>query len=213
MATPLAHVVFLLDCSGSMSSMRAETQEAFNTFVRTLQKTKGAEIRLTLIEYRDRPKMIYKAVPIQDVPELEGYRPNASEDILYDAVHYGVEVAEKVKDTTKTVIVILCDGGDTSSRRSQDEARCLVEKKRAEGWEFCFMAAGNTGGFYGPADIARRIGIPPEAIISYAATYGQGNDSKAVEAFSASAWNVGAFSSGRAESVKYTEAQKKAVGG
>lgn len=218
MAVPTAHVIFCLDCSSSMSWARKATQDAFNMFVQTLQKTKGAEVKLTLIEYRDKAKTIYKAKPIQDVAVMDDYRPDSGEDTLYDVVHYAVDIAERHKGSVKTVICILCDGGDTSSRRTADDAKALIEKKRAAGIEFCFLAANaydiasNPGlaahyAMHGPAAIAARIGIPPESILNY----GQKDQKKSLEAFGASAWNVGAFSSGRAAHVAYSDEQKKAA--
>ena len=209
MAVPLAHVIFVLDDSGSMSFYTEETKRAFDAFVSTLQKVKGSQIVLTLIKYGDSCEVVYKAKPIQDVGKLE-YNPKSSYDIPYDAVHFAAEIAEAEKRSNKVVICLLCDGGDNASKHTRGEARKLIERKLKEGWEFCFLAAGDRGYIYCPAEVAKRIGIPENCIIKYA----QGHDGgKAIEAFGASAWNIGSYAAGRAEHVSYTADQKKKVGG
>lgn len=162
---PLAHVIFVLDNSGSMGRYRGITQAAFNVFLQTIKDCKGAEIRLTLIKFGSQPRVEYLAKPIHEIPPMTGYYPADSHDSLYDGVAKAIEVAETLGWGNKVTICIQADGGDNASRTSQPELKMKVEAKRKLGWEFQFMGAGE---YFNCFAFAASIGIPAENVVRYA---------------------------------------------
>lgn len=220
MTIPSAHVVFVLDDSGSMLRYAAATQEAFNVFVETLKECKGAEIRMTLIKFGDKPYVIFQGLPIQDVPVMKDYNPRNSRDVIYDSIAEAIKIAETDKRATKVVICVQADGGDTSSRLPSAAIRKMVAEKRALGWEFNYMYATGraekdlltgamddhaAGGYYHPKVVCAKVGIPYENTLSYRLS-----ESKNIaQAFSATALGAAKFSSGRASSTAYEKEPAK----
>lgn len=233
--TPIAHVIFLLDDSSSMKCREKQTKQAFDGFIENLQKCKGAEIRVTLVKYGSECEVVYSKVHIHEVKPLV-YHPPSGDDMIFDALMQGISLADKDKDSSKKIIIMLCDGGDTGvSKTMPDEVRRNILAARDKGYEFVFLAAGDVAGlawkfhpdhsrfnfpldsqsqhgYPSPAGIAAWLGIPKENIIQYAAhADSRKQDNEAAKAFIASAWNVGNFASGRTQTAAFSESQKAGV--
>lgn len=239
MSAPLAYVAFLLDDSGSMGAYVDSTCEAYNAYIDTLKEVKGAQIRYTLWKFGgnglERSPM-QRDVPIQDAFELneENYKPNSGTQLYWAVIKLAENIEKDLQrqsNPQKVVVCIQTDGqsargfvdqigmfdeygphnGNNSGRNwkaIEDYCGEIVRKKQKEGWEFVFMAA--VGQSYGgPAFDYRKLaitelGIPSENVLEY----GQGSKGS-VAAFSATAMNVGAFSSGRARHVSFTDEQRR----
>ena len=65
----LTHLYFLLDRSGSMQSIKDDTEGGFDAFIAE-QHSQPGECRVTLAQFDDRYEEVYRDVPAADVPPL-----------------------------------------------------------------------------------------------------------------------------------------------
>lgn len=142
-------VNFILDKSGSMSSVQDTTISAFNEYLQSLKNDKKTNylFSLTLFDSESIDKL-YVAANINDVKPLNKrtYQPNACTP-LYDAVVETVEEAYKALESEKTpyasVVVIMTDGMENASTKHTQ--KCLADlRKKLEGtdkWTFVYMGA------------------------------------------------------------------------
>jgi hypothetical protein len=229
MAVPKAHVVFVLDDSGSMTENGkcVATIQAYNAYVDTLAKVKGAEVHVSLCKFGGHglsTKMQWNA-PVQDAVRLSdaNYHPNDGTEI-YLAIIQAIQAVEaelKKSGPRKVVLCIQTDGASGITSVNDDGsiryggsgplscqlAHDMLKQKMAAGWEIIFMAAND--GHTDFLDVAgRTLGIPRDNIMVY------GTDKKATtETFAAAAWNIGAYTAGRKASVAFTDEQRKKAKG
>jgi uncharacterized protein YegL len=112
-ARKAVRVVFILDKSGSMGSCETATIEGFNEYLSTLKKDKKADYTFSLTLFDTVLTKLYEDEPIRNVKELtkEDYQPSGM-TALYDAVGHSI----KEKSEGKTLVVIMTDGAENSSR-------------------------------------------------------------------------------------------------
>lgn len=137
-------VNFILDKSGSMSTIQDATIGGFNEYLNTLKKD-GNEysFSLTLFDTSVESPQLNKS--IKDIPELSSktFVPDGM-TALYDAVCKTInEVKKTVKDNQKVLTVIMTDGAENSSREySQKDLKKMVEDLEKSGnWSFVFLGA------------------------------------------------------------------------
>lgn len=142
------HITFVLDSSGSMSSIREDTIGGFNSFLDD-QKNEPGESTVTLFEFNTDVSLIYQDEPIENAPSLdsETYTPGGR-TALHDAIITAINdtrsyVAERAEESPdNVVIVVLTDGKENSSETPQKEVRNQVEHQQEDaGWEFLFIGA------------------------------------------------------------------------
>jgi len=140
-----ARLVFVLDRSGSMNNIKNEAIGGFNAFVDGQKKVPG-EADITLVIFDNIIETIHSRVGLNHVPVLteEVYTPRGM-TALYDAI--GVTITkcleEKVSDDTKTILAILTDGEENSSKEfSGSTVASLISKVEKEhNWEVLFLGA------------------------------------------------------------------------
>ena len=137
-----ARIVFILDRSGSMQSIAAETVGGFESYIET-QKSQPGKATVTLVQFDDRYQVDYDGIDINDVPKLE-FKPRGY-TALYDAI--GKTIVD-LKDNpttedTKTIIVILTDGEENASKEYNYIAvqRLIKEVQDDLNWEVIFVGA------------------------------------------------------------------------
>lgn len=145
----LCELVFILDRSGSMSGLEADTVGGFNSFVENQKKQEG-ECLVTVVLFNQDAEILY------DRAKLDGIRKMATDDYcpggmtaLLDAVGSTVErislvhkYARNEDVPEKTIFVITTDGMENASRKYSAKAvKALVELKKDDGWEFLFLGA------------------------------------------------------------------------
>lgn len=81
--TAYTHLEFVLDRSGSMSSIRTATQDGFNAFIAD-QRGRAGRATVSLQQFDDTFDTVYTMVPIDQVPPLT-LEPRGSTALL-DAV-------------------------------------------------------------------------------------------------------------------------------
>lgn len=153
-------IVFVLDQSGSMVSVRPETCSGYNQFMEDQKKVAGQTL-LTLTLFDTLAETPFVAQPVDQVPNLgtsdNPYTPKGM-TALFDAVGEAVKKTEEWVSGNnwkgQVKVVILTDGEENSSskwhvhnpRQENDnrDVAGLIEWKRNEGWDFVFMGAGGT---------------------------------------------------------------------
>lgn len=142
------HITFVLDSSGSMSSIREDTIGGFNSFLED-QKNEPGDATVTLFEFNTDVSLLYQDESLDDAPSLdtETYTPGGR-TALHDAIITAINdtrshVAERADvSPDNVVIVVLTDGKENSSETPQKTVRNQVEYQQEDaGWEFLFIGA------------------------------------------------------------------------
>lgn len=150
MQNNLTEIIFILDESGSMDSVRSDTIGGFNSFLEDQKKVLG-EVNFTFVKFSDYYKVVEEGQDIHLVDSLNesSYTPSYSTALL-DAVGTAIKsVKKRIKATpkeeraSKVLFVILTDGEENASRKFDTEKiQDLVKEARdKKGWEFLFLGA------------------------------------------------------------------------
>ena len=178
----LTHIYLLLDRSGSMQSIKADTEGGFAAFVEEQRHTPG-ECRVTLAQFDNHYDVVYVDRPIADVPALD-LQPRGSTALL-DAMgrsitEAGTKLAVLPEDQRPdTVIVaIMTDGHENASQEWTHPAiKSLVEQQtELYGWQFLYMGADQDA-----IEVGRNIGIKAD----HSVTYGRGKSQDVMSSASA----------------------------
>lgn len=133
------HVTFILDSSGSMAKIRADTIGGFNMFLEDQQDEPG-EATVTLYDFNTSVERVYRGKPIENAPTLdeETYTPGGT-TALYDAIATAIiETEHRIENLSagvrpeNVIVVVLTDGLENASETPQDRVRTLVENHREE---------------------------------------------------------------------------------
>ena len=167
----LAELVFILDRSGSMSGLEADTIGGFNAMIDKQRGEKGCAL-VSAVLFDGESDVLYDRINIC------GIRPMTAKDYcvrgstaLYDAiggaVHHIANIhkyARKEDVPAHTMFVITTDGMENSSvRYTREEIKRTIKKmKNRYGWEFIFLGANIDA-----AETAESIGIAPEMSANY----------------------------------------------
>lgn len=143
------HVTFVLDSSGSMSSIREDTIGGFNTFLEDQQAEDGSAT-VSLIDFNSTVSVTYRGMAIEGAEPLtsETYVPGG-QTALYDALATSIEDTKEFisgigadNRPENVIIVVLTDGKENASETPQDVVQKRVENSQTEyGWEFLFIGA------------------------------------------------------------------------
>lgn len=146
----LTKVVFILDRSGSMSGLEADTIGGFNSLIRKQRKEEGEAIVSTVL-FDDICDVIHDRVPIAKVENLteETYFVRgctALLDAVGGAIHHIGNVHKYAREEDlpeKTLFIITTDGLENASRRyTYARVKAMVERQKEKyGWEFLFLGA------------------------------------------------------------------------
>jgi uncharacterized protein YegL len=117
------NAVFVVDVSPSISRYNNELNTAFNEFVQEMQKSHIADrLFVSTIEFCEKVDIKTGFQPIVNIPQMN-FTPKGHGTALYDAVEKSLDNAltyrKNLEDTginTKTLVFILTDGMDNSSR-------------------------------------------------------------------------------------------------
>ena len=137
------HVVSILDRSGSMAGTEKEVIGAYNAFIedqKKIAKEKDIKIKTTLVLFDNQYEEVYSKVPVEQTPELmrDVYFTRGM-TAYFDAIGKTISTFEGKK---KVIFFIETDGQENASREYNATAiKALVEKKKADGWDFNFVGA------------------------------------------------------------------------
>lgn len=156
------HVAFVIDRSGSMSSIRAKVVTVFNAQLEAVKKnseTLGQETFVSCYTFHstvDKPRFF--AQPIKSVPKLTSLSTTGS-TALFDATGQAIIDLEAVpgakRDNVSFLIIVLTDGHENSSRRFKSKIKDMISRTQGTGrWTFAFLVP------KGGESVLKRFGIP-----------------------------------------------------
>ena len=167
----LTEIVFILDRSGSMSGLEADTIGGFNSLVRKQRKEEGEAVVSTVL-FDDACEVIHDRVPMDRLEELteDTYFVRgctALLDAVGGAIHHIGNIHKYARDEDrpeKTLFIITTDGMENASRRyTYANVKKMVERQKEKyGWEFLFLGANMDA-----IEAARHIGIHADRAVTY----------------------------------------------
>lgn len=143
-------IAVVLDCSGSMEPIKADTIGGFNSFLAEQQKQPG-EAFITLTQFDDRYDIVYSNQAIKSAPKLTdaNYVPRAN-TALFDAIGRTInDVGSQLRALPeadrpgKVIFVIITDGEENASREyKRDKVFEMITHQRDKyNWEFVYLGA------------------------------------------------------------------------
>ena len=146
----LTELVFILDMSGSMDPLTADTIGGFNALIEK-QKKEAGEALVSTVLFDDVSEVLYDRVPLEKVEPMTDrqYCPRgctALLDAVGAAVHHigNVHKYAREEDVPEhTVFVITTDGYENASTHyTQAQVKEMIERQTKKyGWEFLFLGA------------------------------------------------------------------------
>lgn len=171
MSKGLTEIVYILDRSGSMGGLEADTIGGFNSMMEKQKKT-GEKALVSTVLFDDECDVLHDRVPIDKVKTMtdEQYYVRgctALLDAVGGAIHHIGNVHKYAREEDKpekTVFVITTDGMENaSSKYSYDKVQKMVKRQQNQyGWEFIFIGA-NIDAY---AE-AQRFGIRKDRAVNY----------------------------------------------
>ena len=146
----LTELVFILDRSGSMHGLEADTIGGFNSMLEKQKRLEG-EALVTTVLFDDEVELLHDRLPLSRVKPLtrEDYTVRGCTALL-DTVGDTVsrigtvhKYARAEDRPAHTVFVITTDGMENASRRyTAEQVRSMIKRQQERyGWEFIFLGA------------------------------------------------------------------------
>lgn len=171
MKKDLTELVFILDRSGSMSGMEADTIGGFNSLIEKQKQEKGDAVVSTVL-FDNRVEVLHDRAELKNIQPMTGkeYYVRGSTALL-DAVGSAVQHIRHVHDMLgqdnvpeHTMFVITTDGMENSSHEYTADGvkRMIEERKEKDNWEFLFLGANIDA-----VKTAGSIGISADRAVNY----------------------------------------------
>ena len=171
MNNQLTELVFILDRSGSMSGLEADTIGGFNSMIEK-QKNAEGEALISTVLFDNTSEVIHDRVSVQNIKPMtrEDYTVRgctALLDAIGGAIHHigNVHKYARNEDVPEhTLFVITTDGMENASRRydSENVKKMIERQKEKYGWEFLFLGANIDA-----VETARHFGISEDRAVNY----------------------------------------------
>ncbi|MDD3186154.1 MAG: VWA domain-containing protein [Anaerostipes sp.] len=167
----LTELVFILDRSGSMSGLEADTIGGFNSMINKQKKGEGEAIVSTVL-FDDQAEVLHDRIDIDKIEPMNNAQYyvrgcTALLDAVGGSIHHIGNVhkyAREEERPEKTLFIITTDGMENSSRHySYDRVKNMVERQKERfGWEFIFLGANIDA-----VEVAGRFGIKASRAVNY----------------------------------------------
>ena len=167
----LTEMVFILDRSGSMTGLEADTIGGFNGMIERQKKAEGEALVSTVL-FSDRSRVIHDRVDLKKIEPMTDAQYfvggcTALIDAIGGAIHHIANVHKYAREEDRpehTLFVIMTDGMENASRRyTADQVRTMVEHEKAKyGWEFLFLGANIDA-----VETAARFGIREDRSVTF----------------------------------------------
>ena len=167
----LTEMVFILDKSGSMSGLEADTIGGFNGMIERQKKEEGEALVSTVL-FSDESTVIHDRVDLRKVEPLTDRQYyvggcTALIDAIGGAIHHIGNVHKYAREEDRpehTIFVITTDGMENASRRySSDKVKAMVQRQKEKyGWEFLFLGANIDA-----VETAAHIGISEDRAVRF----------------------------------------------
>jgi hypothetical protein len=165
---PKTYVAVVLDRSGSMDSIRAQTVKAFNDIVRTVRdRADEQEVAVTLVTFSNRSRFEFLNADPRTLKELtvDDFRCDGMTALL-DAVGETTEKLKDVKDAdddnVSFLVLVVTDGDENMSSRFRQPGKLadlMRECQATDRWSFAFnVPPGRKDSF------VRQFGIPSDNV-------------------------------------------------
>lgn len=164
------HFSVIIDQSGSMQTIKADTEGGLNSFIETQKATPG-EATASLTVFNANVTLVHDFINIQDFPAFT-LSPNGNTAML-DAIGttingLGAKLAAMAEEDRpeKVAVIIITDGEENASREFDYAAisRMIETQTNDYKWEFVFLGANINAEV-----MARRISIRAEKAMTFAA--------------------------------------------
>jgi len=136
-------ISIILDRSGSMSSVKESTIQAYNKFLEE-QRICPNPTTISLYQFDDQYEAVYQNVSLQHALFLndETYIPRAT-TALYDAIGRTITKKLSEKLPEQVLFCIITDGQENASREfNRKQIYNLITDCKKKGWQFAFLGAG-----------------------------------------------------------------------
>lgn len=167
----LTEIVFILDRSGSMSGLEADTIGGYNSLIEKQKKEEG-EVYISTVLFDDVCEVLHDRVAldkVRPITDKEYYVRGCTAllDAIGGAIHHIGNVHKYAREEDipeKTLFIITTDGQENSSRRySYEKVKHMVERQKEKfGWEFLFLGANIDA-----IAEAKRFGIKEDRAVNY----------------------------------------------
>ena len=167
----LTELVFILDRSGSMSGLEADTIGGFNSMI-DKQKREPGEAYVSTVLFDTSCQVLHDRVPVADIQPMTGRDYSvrgctALLDAIGGAIHHigNIHKYARPEDVPEhTLFVITTDVMENASRRysAQRVKEMIQRQKEKYGWEFLFLGANIDA-----VETAGHLGIAPDRAVNY----------------------------------------------
>ena len=146
----ITELVFILDRSGSMAGLEADTISGFNAMLAKQQKAEGEAI-VTTVLFDHQYELLHDRINVKGISPMtdEDYEVRGTTALL-DAIGFTIQKIVNVQKKTsdeeraeKVLFVITTDGMENASHEfTADKIKKIVQhQKEKYGWEFLFLGA------------------------------------------------------------------------
>jgi uncharacterized protein YegL len=167
----VTELVFILDKSGSMAGLEADTIGGFNAMLMKQQKAEG-EAFVTTALFNHKYELLHDRINVKGISPITNrdYEVGGS-TALFDAIGFTIQKIINVQKRTsveeradKILFVITTDGMENASQEySADKIKKMVQyQKEKFGWEFMFLGANIDA-----IATAARFGIDEDFAVNY----------------------------------------------
>ena len=167
----LTEVVFILDRSGSMAGLEADTIGGFNAMI-AKQKQEPGEALISTVLFDSQSEVLHDRVPVHRSQPMTNrdYTPRgctALLDALGSAIHHIGNVHKYAREEDRpahTLFVITTDGMENASHHYDSKTVKAMIRRQQEcyGWEFLFLGANIDA-----VETARHFGIDADRAVNY----------------------------------------------
>lgn len=167
----VTELVFILDKSGSMAGLEADTIGGYNAMLKKQQKAEGEAI-VTTVLFNHEYELFHDRINVRGISPIteEDYQVGGTTALL-DTIGFNIQKFVNVQKRTsederaeKVLFVITTDGMENASREfTADKIKKMVQhQKEKYGWEFLFLGANIDA-----ISTAARFGIDEDFAVDY----------------------------------------------
>lgn len=146
----VTEVVFILDKSGSMAGLEADTIGGYNSMLNKQKKAEG-EAFVTTVLFNHQNELLHDRINVKGISPIteEDYEVGGTTALL-DAIGFSIQKIINVQKHTRSgeraenvLFVITTDGMENASREFSPEKikKMIQHQKEKYGWDFMFLGA------------------------------------------------------------------------
>lgn len=167
----ITELVFILDRSGSMAGLEADTIGGFNAMIEKQKKLDG-ECFVSTVLFDNETEVLHDRVKLSRISAMtdKEYTVRGSTaliDAIGGAIHHigNIHKYARIEDVPEhTIFIITTDGMENASHKyTSDKVKAMIERQKTKyGWEFLFIGANIDA-----VETAARYGIDKDRAVNY----------------------------------------------